>query len=93
MPNATATREPGTTGAKPQKNDFYHRVQALYGDGTLVAETYHAFDRLTDIDTSLQSNQDMGGAAVNVDWKIGRGRLNSSTSWRARSARALHRQV
>ncbi|MCZ7379422.1 DEAD/DEAH box helicase family protein [Micromonospora sp. WMMC250] len=36
------------TGARPQKNDFYHRVQALYSDGTLVAETYHAFDRLRD---------------------------------------------
>ncbi|MBM0236853.1 hypothetical protein JNW88_06275 [Micromonospora sp. ATA32] len=36
------------TGVKPQKPDFFHRVHALYADGTLVPDTYHAFDRLPD---------------------------------------------
>jgi iron complex outermembrane recepter protein len=44
--------------------------------------SFNAFDRVTDIDTPLQSNQDLGGAAVNIDWKLGRGRLTSTTGWR-----------
>ena len=37
---------------------------------------------MTDIDSPLRSNQDLGGASLNVDWKLGRGRLTSTTSWR-----------
>ncbi len=44
--------------------------------------SYNAFDRLTDIDTPLRSNQDMGGASLNVEWKVGPGRLTSTTAWR-----------
>jgi iron complex outermembrane receptor protein len=44
--------------------------------------SYNAFDRLTDVDSPLQSYQDLGGASVNVDWNVGRGQLTSSTGWR-----------
>ena len=37
---------------------------------------------LTDVDTPLRSFQDLGGSAVNVDWKVGRGVLTSTTGWR-----------
>ena len=37
---------------------------------------------MTDIDSPLRSNQDLGGASLNVDWKLGPGRLTSTTSWR-----------
>ena len=37
---------------------------------------------MTDIDTPLRSNQDLGGASLNVDWKLGPGRLTSTTAWR-----------
>ena len=41
-----------------------------------------AFDRLTDVDSPLRSFQDLGGAAVSVDWKLWRGVLTSTTGWR-----------
>ena len=44
--------------------------------------SFNAFDRLTDIDSPLRSNQDLGGASLNVDWKLGPGRLTSTTAWR-----------
>jgi len=44
--------------------------------------SFNAFDRKTDVDTPLRSNQDLGGASANIDWKIGKGRLTSTTAWR-----------
>jgi iron complex outermembrane receptor protein len=44
--------------------------------------SFNAFDRETDIDTPLRSNQDLGGASLTVDWKVGPGRLNSTTAYR-----------
>ncbi len=44
--------------------------------------SFNAFDRETDIDTPLRSNQDLGGASLTVDWKLGPGRLTSTTAWR-----------
>ncbi|HUK33219.1 MAG TPA: TonB-dependent receptor [Vicinamibacterales bacterium] len=44
--------------------------------------TYNPFDRVTDIDSSLRSYQDLGGASLNIDWKAGPGRLTSTTAWR-----------
>src|SRR5215467_5883331 len=44
--------------------------------------SYNAFDRVTDIDSPLRSYQDLGGASLNVDWKVGPGRLTSTTAWR-----------
>jgi iron complex outermembrane receptor protein len=44
--------------------------------------SFNAFDRLTDIDSPLRSYQDLGGASLNIDWKLGPGRLTSTSSWR-----------
>ena len=44
--------------------------------------SFNAFDRETDIDTPLRSNQDLGGTSLNLDWKLGPGRLTSTTAWR-----------
>src|SRR4029453_7024608 len=35
-----------------------------------TAPSFNAFDRVTDVDTALRSYQDLGGSALNVDWKI-----------------------
>jgi iron complex outermembrane receptor protein len=42
----------------------------------------NAFARLTDADSPLRSYQDLAGSSLNVDWKIGRGVLTSTSSWR-----------
>src|SRR4029450_5127000 len=47
-----------------------------------TAPSFNAFDRLTDVDTPLRSYQDLGGVSLNIDWKIGPGRLTSTTGWR-----------
>ncbi|MFB9544200.1 DEAD/DEAH box helicase family protein [Micromonospora sagamiensis] len=36
------------TGAKPERDSFYHQVEALYAEGTLTSSVHAAFDRLRD---------------------------------------------
>jgi len=54
----------------------------IISDLNYTPPSYNPFDRLTDTDTSWQSNQDLGGTAVNVDWNVGRGRVTSTTAYR-----------
>lgn len=42
----------------------------------------HPFDRLTDIDASLNAGNKIGGASARVKWDIGPGTLTSITAWR-----------
>lgn len=47
-----------------------------------VPPSFNAFDRLTDADTYHQSNQDLGGVSLTVNWNVGPGTLTSITAWR-----------
>ncbi len=60
------------TGSTPQ----------IAADLGYTPPSFNAFDRVTDVDTPLRSYQDLGGASLNVDWKLGPGRLTSTTAWR-----------
>ena len=60
-------------------NRQYPQIAADLG---YTAPSVNAFDRVTDVDTPLRSYQDLGGAALNIDWKVGRGRLTSTSGWR-----------
>lgn len=40
------------------------------------------FDRLTDVDASLNAGNKIGGAALRVKWDVGPGTLTSVTAWR-----------
>lgn len=40
------------------------------------------YDRLTDIDASLNAGNILGGASLRVNWDIGPGKLTSVTAWR-----------
>jgi len=44
--------------------------------------SFNPFDRLTDVDTPLRSNQDLGGASFQLDWIKGRGTLTAISSYR-----------
>ncbi len=44
--------------------------------------TANPFDRLTDVDAPLQSNQDQGGASLVAEWALGDNTLTSVTAWR-----------
>jgi iron complex outermembrane receptor protein len=69
-------------GIAPTLRNPNRQYPQIAADLHYTAPSFNAFDRVTDIDTPLQSYQDLGGAAVSVDWKVGRGRLNSTTAWR-----------
>ena len=55
---------------------------------TMAAELGYAppsrdpFDRLTDVDSEIRGNQNLGGASINAEWKLGAGALTSITAWR-----------
>jgi len=69
-------------GVAPTLRNPNRQYAQIAADLHYTAPSFNAFDRVTDIDTSLRSFQDLGGTAVTVDWKLGRGRLNSTTAWR-----------
>jgi iron complex outermembrane receptor protein len=69
-------------GVAPTLRDPSRQYEQIAADLGYAAPSFNAFDRVTDIDTPLRSNQDLGGASLNVDWKVGRGRLTSTTGWR-----------
>ncbi len=69
-------------GVAPTLRPANRQYAAMAADLNYVAPSFNAFDRVTDIDTPLQSNQGLGGGALNLDLDIGRGRLTSTTAWR-----------
>jgi iron complex outermembrane receptor protein len=69
-------------GVAPTQRPANRQYQQIAADLGYVAPSFDAFDRVTDADTPLQSYQDLGGVAVNLDWQVGPGRLTSTTSWR-----------
>ena len=54
----------------------------ITSDLNYTPPSYNAFDRLTDVDSPLRAYQDLGGVAATVNWKVGRGKLTSTTAWR-----------
>jgi iron complex outermembrane receptor protein len=60
-------------------NRQYAQIAAEFG---YTPPSFNAFDRVTDIDTPLQSYQDLGGVSVNADWKFWKGTLTSTTARR-----------
>ncbi len=69
-------------GVAPTQRPANRQWAAITADLGYVPPSLNAFDRQTDIDSPLRSNQDLGGAALNIDWKLGPGRVTSTTAWR-----------
>jgi iron complex outermembrane receptor protein len=69
-------------GVAPTLRPANRQWTQIISDLHYTPPSYDAFDRRTDIDSPLRSYQDLGGASLNVDWKVGRGRLTSTTAWR-----------
>ena len=69
-------------GVAPTLRAANRQYPQIAADLGYTPPSFNAFDRLTDIDTPLRSYQDLGGASLNVDWKLGPGRLTSTTAWR-----------
>ena len=69
-------------GVAPTLRPANRQYAQIAADLGYTPPSFNAFDRLTDTDTSWQSNQDLGGASVTVDWTVGPGRLTSTTAYR-----------
>ena len=69
-------------GVAPTLRPANRHYAAIAADLGYTAPSSNPFDRLTDTDTSWQSNQDLGGGSVNIDWTVGPGRLTSTTAFR-----------
>ena len=69
-------------GVAPTLRPANRQYPQIAADLGYTAPSVNAFDRLTDVDTPMRSYQDLGGTALSIDWKLGPGRLNSTTSWR-----------
>ncbi len=50
--------------------------------GNYAPPSFNPFDRVSDADSYHQGHQELGGAALNIDWDIGSGTLTSITAWR-----------
>jgi iron complex outermembrane receptor protein len=69
-------------GVAPTMRAANRQYPQIAADLGYAAPSVNAFDRVTDIDSPLRSFQDLGGTSLTVDWKLGRGRLTSTTAWR-----------
>jgi len=69
-------------GVAPTKRAAYRQFNAIIADLNYQLPSSNGFDRKIDQDTPWRSNQDLGGVSLNVDTKIGRGTLTSTTAWR-----------
>lgn len=69
-------------GVAPTQRAAYRQFDAIIADLNYQLPSLNAFDRKIDHDTPWRSNQDLGGASLNIDTKIGEGTLTSTTAWR-----------
>ncbi len=70
-------------GVAPTLRASNRQFGQIAADLAYTPPSFNAFDRRTDVDTPIRANQDLGGAALNIDWKIGAGQLTSTTAWRS----------
>ena len=69
-------------GVAPTNRPAYRQFNAIIADLNYQLPSLNAFDRKIDQDTPWRSGQDLGGVSLNVDTKIRRGTLTSTTAWR-----------
>ncbi|MEN9908028.1 MAG: hypothetical protein RLZZ540_1177 [Bacteroidota bacterium] len=69
-------------GVAPTQRAAYRQFNAIIADLGYQLPSTNAFDRKIDHDTPWRSGQDLGGASLNIDTKIGQGTLTSTTAWR-----------
>lgn len=67
----------GTT-QRPLNRQFASLAQAL----NYRVPSTNAFDRVTDLDAPLKARNELGGASILAEWKLGAGTLTSVSSWR-----------
>ena len=69
-------------GVVTTKRKAYRQFENIIKDLNYTLPGTNPFDRKVDHDTPWKSNQDLGGVSLNVESKIGKGTLTSTTAWR-----------
>ena len=69
-------------GVVETKRAAYRQFNAIISDLNYALPSDNAFDRQIDHDTPWRSGNQLGGASLNVDAKLGPGTLTSTTAWR-----------
>jgi iron complex outermembrane receptor protein len=69
-------------GVAPTLREPGRQYPQIASDLKYVPPSFNAFDRLTDADTPHWSNQNLGGASLTIEQRVGPGRVTSITAWR-----------
>jgi iron complex outermembrane receptor protein len=69
-------------GVAPTLRPAYRQFNQIIADLGYALPTTNPFDRIIDHDTPWRSNNDLGGASLNFDAKIGSGTLTATSAWR-----------
>lgn len=69
-------------GVAPTKRADYRQFESIIRDLNYDLPSRNPYDRLIDHNTPWQSDQDFGGASINIDVNVGSGKLTSTTAWR-----------
>lgn len=84
--DATRQRPDGyaqvVAGVAPTLRPEYRQFNQIIADLNYQLPSQDPFDRVVDHNTSWRSGNDLGGVSLNLDAKIGRGTLTSTTAWR-----------
>ena len=84
--DATSQRPDGyaqvVAGVVETKRAAYRQFEQIIKDLNYDLPSRNPFDRVIDHNTPWRSGNDLGGASLNIDHKIGHGTLTSTTAWR-----------
>ena len=69
-------------GVVTTKRAAYRQFSNIIADLGYKLPTTNPFDRITDADSPWRVNNDFGGSSINIDAKIGKGKLTSTSAWR-----------
>jgi iron complex outermembrane receptor protein len=59
----------------------YRQYDQIAKDLNYTLPSNNAFDRKIDHDSPWRSNQELGSASLNIDYKVGKGTLTSTSAW------------
>ncbi|HTN05288.1 TonB-dependent receptor [Agriterribacter sp.] len=84
--DATSQRPDGyaqvVAGVVTTQRPAYRQFKQIITDLNYNLPSRNPFDRKIDHNTAWRSNNDLGGASLNVDIKLGSGTLTSTSAWR-----------
>jgi iron complex outermembrane receptor protein len=69
-------------GVAPTLRPANRQYPQIAADLGYTPPSLNPFDRLTDVDSALRSYQSLGGTSLNADFKLGPGRVTSTTAYR-----------